>query len=496
MRRAFDICFASLLLVLSSPLMAIAAIAIAIESRGGVFYRQRRVGKGGREFNVLKLRTMVDGAEHQGAGLAVDEGDARITRVGALLRRTSIDELPNLVNVLRGEMAVVGPRPTVPSQVERYTDRQRGRLAIKPGITGWAQVNGRASLPWADRIELDLWYIEHRSLRLDLQILSRTALMVFGGDGLYRGATGGWDPVPGAAESDDAAAARAAAARTFRRRRLVAAGVLVALLVGAGLIVRAVASGGQEEQPPAVAAFAFRAIEVPQWFVRDAAIANAQKRLDFVAQGGGGRKEVALTFDDGPTKFTLQILKVLKRHGAHATFFQVGTQVRLNPQITAQMAKMPGIEIGNHTDTHARLDHLSKGEQEAQITGGAQAIINAGAPAPRLFRPPYGATNADTFRLLNQVHELSVMWSIDSADYTRPGVGAIVTEIVGKAQPGSIVLMHDGVENRGQTVAALPRIIAQLKKRGYRFVTVSEMLVDNPPPELTERSVPNVDTRG
>jgi lipopolysaccharide/colanic/teichoic acid biosynthesis glycosyltransferase len=128
-----------------------------------------------------------------GAGLAVNENDSRITRVGAFLRRTSLDELPNLLNVLRGEMSLIGPRPTVPVQVERYTPRQRGRLAIKPGITGWAQVNGRASLPWSERIELDLHYIEHRSLALDLRILRRTPALVLGGSGLYKGETGGWE---------------------------------------------------------------------------------------------------------------------------------------------------------------------------------------------------------------------------------------------------------------------------------------------------------------
>jgi lipopolysaccharide/colanic/teichoic acid biosynthesis glycosyltransferase len=192
MRRAFDIAVAASALIATAPLVALALVAIRIESKGKAIYRQRRVGRDGREFDVLKLRTMVDGAEHLGAGLAVNVGDARITRVGALLRRTSIDELPNLVNVLRGEMAIVGPRPTVPAQVKQYTDRERGRLAIRPGITGWAQVNGRASLPWAQRIELDLWYIEHRSWRLDLKILARSARMVFGGDGLYKGETGGW----------------------------------------------------------------------------------------------------------------------------------------------------------------------------------------------------------------------------------------------------------------------------------------------------------------
>jgi lipopolysaccharide/colanic/teichoic acid biosynthesis glycosyltransferase len=194
MRRVFDVAVAAAVLLVTSPVIALALAAIRLESKGKAIYRQRRVGLDGREFDVLKLRTMVDGAEKLGAGLAVDAGDARITRVGALLRRTSIDELPNLVNVLRGEMAIVGPRPTLPAQVAQYTERERGRLAIRPGITGWAQVNGRASLPWSQRIELDLWYIEHRSWRLDLKILWRSARMVFAGDGLYKGETGGWQP--------------------------------------------------------------------------------------------------------------------------------------------------------------------------------------------------------------------------------------------------------------------------------------------------------------
>ena len=195
-RRAFDVVVAGTALLVASPVLALAIVAVRLESRGGAFYRQRRVGKDGRPFDVLKLRTMVTGAEHMGAGLAVSEGDTRITRVGRLLRRTSLDELPNLVNVLRGEMAIVGPRPTVPVQVDRYTERQRGRLAVKPGITGWAQVNGRTELPWDERIELDLWYIEHRSWRLDLRILWLTLRMVFGGEGLYRGETPAWRDPP------------------------------------------------------------------------------------------------------------------------------------------------------------------------------------------------------------------------------------------------------------------------------------------------------------
>ena len=143
---------------------------------------------------MLKLRTMVDGAEHQGAGLAIVDGDARITRVGRLLRRSSIDELPNLVNVIRGEMTLIGPRPTVPAQVAKYSDRQRGRLAVKPGLTGWAQVNGRASLSWDERIELDLWYVEHRSLALDARILARTFGLLLSGDHVDRDGPAWRDP--------------------------------------------------------------------------------------------------------------------------------------------------------------------------------------------------------------------------------------------------------------------------------------------------------------
>jgi len=192
-RRLIDIVLSTLALVLSAPLLLAAVVAIKLDSRGPAFYRQRRAGLRGEPFDLLKLRTMVDGAEHVGAGLAINAGDARITRVGGLLRRTSLDELPNLVNVLRGEMSLIGPRPTLPAQVAQYTERQHARLSVKPGITGWAQVNGRASLPWSQRIELDLYYVEHRSLLLDLRILARTPLLVLGGGGLYKGAAGGWE---------------------------------------------------------------------------------------------------------------------------------------------------------------------------------------------------------------------------------------------------------------------------------------------------------------
>jgi lipopolysaccharide/colanic/teichoic acid biosynthesis glycosyltransferase len=187
--RLADVVIAGLGLAVAGPFLAVAAVAVKLDG-GPVLYRQTRVGKDGADFELLKLRTMVTGAEHLGAGYAVDRGDARITRAGRVLRRTSIDELPQLVNVLRGDMSIIGPRPTLRYQVERYTERQRKRLAVRPGLTGWAQVNGRAELPWDDRIELDVWYVEHRTAALDLRILLRTPLALFGGT--YRSSGGGW----------------------------------------------------------------------------------------------------------------------------------------------------------------------------------------------------------------------------------------------------------------------------------------------------------------
>ena len=194
MNRAADIAIAGGALLVASPLLALAALAVKLEDGGPVLYRQTRVGRDGVDFELLKLRTMVVGAETKGAGLAVNRGDARITRAGRILRKLSLDELPQLWNVVRGEMSVIGPRPTLRYQVEQYDERQRHRLDVKPGITGWAQVNGRATLPWADRIELDVWYVEHRSPLLDLWILARTPFALFGGT--YKGDTGGWHTTP------------------------------------------------------------------------------------------------------------------------------------------------------------------------------------------------------------------------------------------------------------------------------------------------------------
>jgi len=188
--RALDVTGAALGLALASPFLGLAALATKLEDGGPVLYRQRRVGLGGREFDLLKLRTMVVGAEHQGAGWAVDRGDPRITRVGRVLRRLSLDELPQLWNVLEGHMSLIGPRPTLAYQVERYTPHQRRRLEVRPGLTGWAQIHGRAALSWDERIDLDVWYVENRSAWLDLRILLRTPAALF--SGTYKGEKGGW----------------------------------------------------------------------------------------------------------------------------------------------------------------------------------------------------------------------------------------------------------------------------------------------------------------
>jgi lipopolysaccharide/colanic/teichoic acid biosynthesis glycosyltransferase len=183
--RVVDLLVASVALVLTSPVLLIAAVAIKLDSRGPVIYRSRRAGQDGRPFDLYKLRTMHPGHDPVGVGTPVLPGDARVTRVGRVLRRLSLDELPNLLNVVRGELAIVGPRPTLEAQVEEYTPQQRRRLEVKPGLTGWAQVNGRAGIPWEERIELDVWYVDHRSPWLDLRILGRTARLLLTGHGLY-----------------------------------------------------------------------------------------------------------------------------------------------------------------------------------------------------------------------------------------------------------------------------------------------------------------------
>ena len=193
LKRGIDLLVALPLAILLAPVMVGIAIWIRRDSPGPALFRQERIGFAGRPFTLLKFRSMVVGAQGMGAGLAVREGDDRITTAGEILRRLSLDELPQLWNIVRGDMSLVGPRPTVASQVERYDDRQRRRLLARPGLTGLAQVSGRTAIPWSERIEMDLTYVDRWSIRRDLAILARTVLVVVRRESTYKGPRGGFD---------------------------------------------------------------------------------------------------------------------------------------------------------------------------------------------------------------------------------------------------------------------------------------------------------------
>jgi exopolysaccharide biosynthesis polyprenyl glycosylphosphotransferase len=171
--------------VILSPFFLLLAILIKIDSSGPVFFIQERVGKNGTLFQSIKFRTMIDRAVEKGMGVNIKQDDDRVTRMGKFLRTWSLDELPQIINVLTGDMSIVGPRPTLPYQVELYNDFQRRRLLVKPGITGWAQVNGRNAISWEQRIKLDVWYVENWSLWLDVKILLKTVTVVIRKEGLY-----------------------------------------------------------------------------------------------------------------------------------------------------------------------------------------------------------------------------------------------------------------------------------------------------------------------
>jgi lipopolysaccharide/colanic/teichoic acid biosynthesis glycosyltransferase len=194
-KRVLDVLIAAAAAVVTAPLMALIAIATRLEDRGPAVLRQRRVGLNGQDFELLKFRTMIADAHQVGAGWLIAERDPRITRVGHVLRRWSLDELPQVFNVLRGEMSIVGPRPTLRYQVDKYTPFQLRRLEVRPGITGWAQIRGRNTLRWSERIKLDVWYVDHRSLVLDLVILLRTIPMLVSSSDVYNEARGDWGEV-------------------------------------------------------------------------------------------------------------------------------------------------------------------------------------------------------------------------------------------------------------------------------------------------------------
>lgn len=184
-KRSFDVIISSTALILLSPLMALIALAIKLDDGGPVFFIQDRVGKDNKVFRCYKFRTMVIDAENEGLGLEVAQNDPRITLVGRFLRHWTMDEIPQLFNVLKGNMSVVGPRPGLPHQAVRYTPRQRRRLEVKPGMAGWAWIRGRNLLAWSERIELDIWYVDHWSLWLDFYILAKAVVQLFRREGLY-----------------------------------------------------------------------------------------------------------------------------------------------------------------------------------------------------------------------------------------------------------------------------------------------------------------------
>jgi peptidoglycan-N-acetylglucosamine deacetylase len=212
-----------------------------------------------------------------------------------------------------------------------------------------------------------------------------------------------------------------------------------------------------------------------------AAINRTLSYTPYVRIAGSQHREIALTFDDGPGPFTPQILSILGRLDVPGTFFEVGVLERFFHASTSEIAAR-GYPIGDHTEGHAPMGRLSPKDQRAQLLGQIAALKPYGASFPRLFRPPYGSWDQATLRLLHKFRMLMVLWTVDTNDYRRPGVAAIVHSAVAGARPGAIILLHDAGGDRAQTVAALPKIIAALRARGYRFVTIPRLLLDNPAP--------------
>ncbi len=274
------------------------------------------------------------------------------------------------------------------------------------------------------------------------------------------------------------------------RRRLLAAAALVVVLAGLGTVL--VACGGSSPRATATGAGTDTRSTSQRGLARSAqspapapvetrAIDRVLEYTPYVQLAGRRRPEVALTFDDGPSSFTPQILRILTRMHAAATFFVVGRWARAYPRLVAAESR-DGFAVGDHTEDHPPLAELSPTAQLAQLTEAASAIRRAGAPTPQLFRPPYGSFNATTLASARSLGMLMVLWSADTKDYSRPGVERIVYVAVSGAQPGAIILMHDGGGDRSQTVAALPRIITRLRERHFQLVTVSQLVADDPPP--------------
>jgi peptidoglycan/xylan/chitin deacetylase (PgdA/CDA1 family) len=288
---------------------------------------------------------------------------------------------------------------------------------------------------------------------------------------------------------------RAPIAPHHRRRRVAAAAAAVAVLaLAVGTIVGAGAAGGSASapRPAAVPSGYFTRIETlagggPTSFARteltaeNDAINDTLAHTPYVRAAGAQHREIALTFDDGPGPYTPQVLSVLERTHTPATFFEVGVEEEYFHASTAKIVAR-GYPIGDHTENHSPMSQLSPKDQQRQLLEQTAAIGDYGAPFPHLFRPPFGLWNATTLKLLEKYRMLMVLWSVETGDYELPGVDAIVHRAVDGARPGAIILMHDAGGNRSETVAALPLIIAKLRARGYKLVTIPRLLLDNPAP--------------
>jgi peptidoglycan/xylan/chitin deacetylase (PgdA/CDA1 family) len=281
-------------------------------------------------------------------------------------------------------------------------------------------------------------------------------------------------------------AARTALARTHRRRRavalLVVGSVLATLVVLTQLVLGADPELGPQlslhHQLPAASFVISPTFGDPE----ATAVEETRKRMPVVAVAGRRTREIALTFDDGPGPYTPAVVKALNAARAPATFFQVGQPTQVFRPAERSIVKNPRFVLADHTEGHLNLSEQTREKQISEIDDAASMITKSGASAPQLFRPPYGAFNRTTLDLLRRRHMLMVLWTVDSQDYERPGVDAIVRRVVGDAHPGAIVLMHDAGGDRTQTVAAIPKIVKSLRAKHYTLVTVPRLLLDNPPP--------------
>jgi peptidoglycan/xylan/chitin deacetylase (PgdA/CDA1 family) len=273
-----------------------------------------------------------------------------------------------------------------------------------------------------------------------------------------------------------------------QRRALAVFAVLAAIVLGVGLADGAGDDlpGGSVNPSALVPAGEQRAGREPasRQLSRSArAINDVLDYASYISRGTDNKREIALTFDDGPSIYTARLLKTLVRLRVPATFFVMGRRIRERPEVLQREYRL-GFDVANHTIDHPFMSRLERGEQAAQIDGNASLMRANGVPASRLFRPPYRAFDGNTLKLLERRRMLMVLWSVDSEDYTRPGVERIVRNITEGAQPGAIVLLHDGGGNRTQTLAAVPRIVRALRRRHFRLVTVSQLIVDDPPPHI------------